>query len=77
MHQNFWLLSPNNFNSSNANVFNVNSNGNLNNNNSNNSNGVRPYFHKTKSTNILHHIKMHSVKCITRIKTKIAIVAFD
>ena len=40
-----WLLSPNNWNGSNANVFNVNGSsnpGNLNNNNVNNTNGVRP-----------------------------------
>ena len=37
-----WSLSPNYFNGSNANVFNVNSTGNLNNNNVNNTNGVRP-----------------------------------
>ena len=35
-----WSLSPNYFNGSNANVFNVNSTGNL-----NNTNGVRPDFH--------------------------------
>ena len=40
-----WSLSPNYFNGSNANVFNVNSTGNLNNNNVNNTNGVRPDFH--------------------------------
>ena len=41
----WWLLSPNNWNGSNANVFNVNGSsnpGNLNNNNVNNTNGVRP-----------------------------------
>ena len=39
----FSVLSPNNFNGSNANVRNVNSTGNVNNNtNVNNSNGVRP-----------------------------------
>ena len=40
-----WLLSPNNWNGSNANAFNVNGSsnpGNLNNNNVNNTNGVRP-----------------------------------
>ena len=40
-----WLLSPNNCNGSNANVFNVNGSsnpGNLNKNNVNNTNGVRP-----------------------------------
>ncbi len=37
-----WSLSPNNFNGSNANVFNVNTNGNLNNNNVNNSGAVAP-----------------------------------
>ena len=37
-----WALSANNWNSGNANEFNVNSNGNLNNNNVNNSDGVRP-----------------------------------
>ena len=40
-----WLLSPNNWNGSNANVFNVNGSsnpGNLNNTNVNNTNGVRP-----------------------------------
>lgn len=39
-----WLLSPNNFNSGNANVWNVNSTGNLNNNNVDNANGARPVF---------------------------------
>ena len=46
---NFWLLSPNNRNSSgNANEFNLNSNGNLNN-NVNNTNGVRPSISRTKA----------------------------
>ena len=36
------VMSPYNFNGSNANVFYVNTNGNLNNNNVNDTNGVRP-----------------------------------
>jgi len=43
-----WALSANNWNSGNANEFNVNSNGNLNNNNVNNSDGVRPVEFPTK-----------------------------
>jgi len=45
-----WALSANNWNSGNANEFNVNSNGNLNNNNVNNSDGVRPVVSLRTST---------------------------
>ena len=40
----FWSLSPNNFNGTNSNVFNVNSSGNLNNNNVNNTGAVAPSY---------------------------------